>query len=237
MGTMSNNMECPRVAAVIVAGGSGTRFGGDKMLADLMGVPVIAHTLRAFDACPLVKEIILVTREEILADMAALCARYGIEKLARVVPGGKTRAESSCAGVMAASPHSGVIAIHDGARPLVSQKVIEEAVWQAYLRGAAVPAVPVRDTVKQARNGVVFGTPDRSELYAVQTPQCFQADVIRTAISDAREKAPHITDDCMAVERLGGQIYLTEGCEENLKITTPLDLLLAEVILKGRTNI
>lgn len=224
----------PFVSVVVVAGGSGTRFGSDKMLADLAGVPVIIHALRTFDRSPFVNEIVLVTRKEILGDMAELCARYGIEKLARVVPGGKTRLESSCAGVAAASPKSGVIAIHDGARPLVTQKVVEDALWQANRKGAAVPAVAVRDTIKQAKDSVVFATPDRAELFAVQTPQCFQADLIRTALSAALEKAPNVTDDCMAVERIGGHIYLTEGSEENLKITTPLDLVLAEVILQRR---
>lgn len=239
MSTLSDklkSMRCPAVTAVIVAGGSGTRFGGDKMRADLLGEPVIIRTLRAFDTSPLVDEIVLVTKADQVEEMAALCARYVIGKLALIVAGGKTRAESSYAGVMSASTRSGIIAIHDGARPLVSQKVIEDAVWQAYRRGAAVPAVPVRDTIKQAKDKVVIGTPDRSELYAVQTPQCFQADVIRTAIADARENAPHITDDCLAVERLGGQIWLTEGSEENLKITTPLDLILAEVILQRRSE-
>ena len=239
MSALSEKMKtrrCPFVSAVIVAGGSGTRFGGDKMLAELVGEPVIVHTLRAFQESPLVDEIILVARQEMLSGMAAMCAQYGISKLRLAVPGGKTRAESSYAGVMSASPQSGIIAIHDGARPLVSRQIIEDAIWQAHLHGAAVPAIPVRDTIKLAKDHIVFGTPDRAELFAVQTPQCFQADVIRTAIADARVKAPHITDDCMAVERLGGQIYLTEGSEENIKITTPLDLMLAEVILHRRSE-
>lgn len=237
MSTLSEKWKssrAPFVSAVIVAGGSGTRFGSDKLMADLAGVPVIIHTLRAFDRSSRINEIVLVTRREILGDMAELCARFGIEKLARVVPGGKTRLESSYAGVASVSPKCGVIAIHDGARPLVSQQVIESALWQANRKGAAVPAIGVRDTIKQAKDSVVYATPDRAELFAVQTPQCFQADLIRTALSAALDKAPNITDDCMAVERLGGHIYLTEGSEENLKITTPLDLILAEVILQRR---
>lgn len=226
--------RAPFVSVVIVAGGAGTRFGSDKMMADLAGVPVIIHTLRAFDRSTLVNEIILVTRKEILGEMAELCARFGIEKITRVVPGGKTRLESSYAGVASVSPKCGVVAIHDGARPLVTEKVIDDALRQANRKGAAVPAVAVRDTIKQAKDSVVFATPDRAELFAVQTPQCFQADLIRTALSAALEKAPNVTDDCMAVERLGGHIYLTEGSEENLKITTPLDLVLAEVILQRR---
>lgn len=225
-----------KVAAVIVAGGSGTRFGGDKMMADLLGVPVIVHTLRAFEVCSMVDEIVLVTREDAVASMRRLCESFGMEKLSCVVPGGTTRAGSSYAGVMAVSRDCGIIAIHDGARPLVAEAVIEEAVLQAAQRGAAVPSMPVKDTVKKARENVVFETPDRAELFAVQTPQCFRADMIRPALADAREHAPEITDDCLAVERLGGKIYLTAGSEENLKITTPLDLALAELILKRRSE-
>ena len=240
MSTLSEKMKSarkPYVSAVVVAGGSGTRFGGDKLMADLAGVPVLVHALRAFDRSPLINEIVLVTRKEILGEMAEFCARYGIQKVTRVVSGGKTRLESSYVGVASVSPKCGVIAIHDGARPLVTQNVIENALWQANRKGAAVPAVGVRDTIKQAKDSVVYATPDRTELFAVQTPQCFQADLIRTALSAALDKAPNITDDCMAVERLGGHIWLTEGSEENIKITTPLDLVLAEVIIQRRKEV
>lgn len=230
----NKSSQWPFVSAVIVAGGSGTRFGGDKMLADLAGLPVIIHTLRAFDRSPYVNEIVLVTRCDLLKQMEELCAGHGIKKIARIVPGGKTRLESSLAGVSAVSSRCGVVAVHDGARPLVTGSVIQDALLQAHRKGAAVPAIPVRDTIKRARDSVVISTPDRAELFAVQTPQCFQADLIRMALAAALEKAPNVTDDCMAVERLGGRIWLTEGSEENLKITTPLDLILAEVILQRR---
>lgn len=229
--------RCPFVTAVIVAGGSGTRFGGDKLMAELAGEPVLLHTLRAFHNSPMIQEIILVTREESMTDMARLCKAYELTKVNLVVAGGATRALSSYAGVMAASEKAGIIAIHDGARPLVTEKIIEDAVWNAYRHTAAVPAVPVRDTIKKAVKGVVTETPERNGLYAVQTPQCFQADLIRTALADVVKNAPDVTDDCLAVERLGGKIRLTEGSEENLKITTPLDLALAEIILKGRNTL
>lgn len=226
--------RCPFVTAVIVAGGSGTRFGGDKLMVELAGEPVLVHTLRAFNNSPMIQEIVLVTRESAMTDMARLCKAYELTKVSLVVAGGETRALSSYAGVMSASEKAGIIAIHDGARPLVTEKIIEDAVWQAYRHTSAVPAIPVRDTIKKAEKGVVTETPDRSCLYAVQTPQCFQAELIRAALTDAVENAPGVTDDCMAVERIGGSIHLTEGSEENLKITTPLDLALAEIILKGR---
>lgn len=234
LSTVLKNTRRPFVSAVIVAGGSGTRFGGDKLTAELGGEPVLAHSLRAFQNSSMVDEIVLVTREEAMMDMARMCKERAFSKVSQVVAGGATRVLSSYAGVMSVSEKAGIIAIHDGARPLVSERIIEDAVWQAYKNNCAVPAVPVRDTVKKAEKGIVTETPERSGLYAVQTPQCFQADLIRVALEDAVRNAPQVTDDCMAVERLGGKIHLTEGSEENIKITTPLDLRLAELILKGR---
>jgi 2-C-methyl-D-erythritol 4-phosphate cytidylyltransferase len=231
---MLKTMRCPHVAAVIVAGGSGTRFGGDKLMASLGDMPVLARTLAAFEASPMINEIVVVARLEAMNQVGQLCVDYGISKAALVVPGGETRALSCYAGVMAVSDKTGIVAIHDGARPLVTEKVIEDAVWGAYRHTAAVPAMPVRDTVKKAQEGMVTETPDRKSLYAVQTPQCFQLDIIRAALTDAVKNAPEVTDDCQAVERIGGQIFLTEGSEENIKITTPLDISLGEVILKKR---
>lgn len=236
LSTVLKNTRRPFVAAVIVAGGSGTRFGGDKLTAELAGEPVLVHSLRAFQNSSMVDEIVLVAREDAMMDMACLCKERAFTKVSQVVSGGATRVLSSYAGVMSVSEKAGIIAIHDGARPLVTEKLIEDAVWQAYRNNCAVPAVPVRDTIKKAEKGVVTETPDRSGLYAVQTPQCFQADLIRVALEDAVRNAPQVTDDCMAVERLGGKIHLTEGSEENIKITTPLDLCLAELILKGRCD-
>lgn len=234
LSSVLKNTRRPYVSAVIVAGGSGTRFGADKLMAELAGEPVLVHTLRAFHRSPMIDEIVLVTREDAMTNMARLCKANELSKVSLVVAGGATRALSSYVGVMSVTDKAGIIAIHDGARPLVSEKTIEDAVWQAYRHGAAVPAIPVKDTIKKAEHGVVTETPDRNSLFAVQTPQCFQADLIRTALTEAIRNAPQVTDDCLAVERIGGVIHLTEGSEENIKITTPLDLALAEVILKER---
>ena len=228
--------RCPSASAVIVAAGSGTRYGGDKLMAELSGTPVLARTLAVFQHAPIVGEIVLVVREDALATAGTLCREYAFDKVRVIVPGGKTRALSCFAGVMAASDGAEIVAIHDGARPLVTGEIIEKTVWDAYRHGAAVPAVPVRDTIKMAEDRVVTETPERSKLFAVQTPQCFHRDVIRGALADAARNAPEITDDCQAVERIGGQIWLSEGSEENLKITTPLDLALAELILQRRSN-
>lgn len=237
MSRLSNRIRAartPKVTAVIVAGGSGARFGGDKLLADLSGIPVLARTLMAFQNAEAVSEIVVAAREDAVERVRALCDRYKITKAAAVVPGGQTRLLSSLNGCLAADKSAGILAIHDGARPLVTEDIIRDTIWAAHLHQAAVPAMPVRDTIKLAYDRVVTATPERSALYAVQTPQCFQRDLILGALSRAAEEAPEITDDCAAVERLGGKIWLTDGSEENLKITTPLDLATAELILRRR---
>lgn len=226
--------RCPAASAVIVAAGSGTRFGGDKLMAELGGLPVLLRSLLAFERSALVSEIVLVARPDAVQDVAELCRRHAVAKLSKVVPGGETRTRSCFAGVMSVSDKAEIIAIHDGARPLVTEEIIDAAVWAAYRHGAAVPAIPVRDTIKQASDNVVTSTPDRESLFAVQTPQCFRRDVIRGALMEAVKQNWAVTDDCMAVERIGGQIWLTEGSEENRKITTPLDLAVAELILQRR---
>ena len=230
------NARLPYAAAVIVAAGSARRFGADKLMADLDGVPVLMRAVLAFEKAEAVRAIVIAAREDMVEKVKSMCARYGISKLAAVVPGGETRARSCLAGVTAVPPEAELIAIHDGARPLVTEKIILDALWTAYRHTAALPAVPVRDTIKEAADGVVTATPDRSRLWAAQTPQCFQADLIRAALQDAAENAPDITDDCLAVERIGGKIFLSPGSEENIKITTPLDLTLARALLAERSE-
>ena len=237
MGFLADKLRAarvPRATAVIAAGGTGTRFGGDKLMAELDGMPVLARTLMQFEAAELVSDIVVVTRPASLETVGELCKTYGISKTRLVVPGGQTRLLSVFAGVMAAENESGIIAIHDAARPLVTQRIITDAVWAAYRHGAAVPGMPVRDTIKAAEDSVVTDTPDRKKLFAVQTPQCFRAEVIRGALTYAVNNHLDVTDDCMAVERVGGQIYLTAGSEENIKITTPQDLAVAALILERR---
>ena len=239
MGNMSDKWKkrrLPFAAVVIVAGGTGSRFGADKLMADLGGMPVLARTMLAFERAEAIGAIVTAARVDAVEDVKALGRRYGISKLTAVVPGGDTRSRSCLAGVMAAPPEAELIAIHDGARPLVTEQVITDALWTALRHTAALPAIPVRDTVKVAAEGVVTATPDRAGLFAAQTPQCFQADLIRAALQDAAKNAPEVTDDCLAVERIGGRIYLSAGSEENIKITTPLDLKIAELILAGRSG-
>lgn len=225
----------PYCTAVIVAAGSAARMQGtDKILADLGGKPVLLHTLRAFQACAAVDEIVVVTRKDLLGPVGSLCRANELDKVHNIVVGGAERSASVMAGLEYASKRSTLAAVHDGARPLVTPALIEAVVRRAEKTGAAAPAVPVKDTVKMAQQGVVTETPDRSSLFAVQTPQVFDIDLLRAALYKAAQDGASLTDDCAAVERIGMKVHLTEGSDENLKITTPLDLLLARAVLAGR---
>ncbi|MBQ1371597.1 MAG: 2-C-methyl-D-erythritol 4-phosphate cytidylyltransferase [Oscillospiraceae bacterium] len=221
--------------AVIVAAGNATRMKGtDKIMTELCGEPLIVHTLYAFQQSEEIQEIVLVTREELLEPLRELCVRKKITKLTRVCRGGETRAASVQAGLEQLSKQCNLVAIHDGARPLVSQSVIRDAVCKAAKYHAAAPAIPVKDTIKLAHGGIVESTPDRSSLYAVQTPQVFDLDLYRAALQKAVTEKLELTDDCSAAEHYGIKVVITEGSDENLKVTTPTDLILAEALMKRR---
>ena len=223
-----------RCSAVVPAAGSSTRMGQDKLLLPLGEQPVLLHTLRALELCPYITEIVVVTREELIVPIGQLCRDAALEKVRKVIVGGATRSHSVPAGLGELPPDPELAAIHDGARPLVSQAVLEAVIRRASECGAAAPAVPVKDTVKRARDGLVTATLDRAELRAVQTPQVFQVDLIKTALQKALEDGAELTDDCAAVERLGIGVALTEGDYCNLKLTTPEDLAVAEALLAWR---
>ena len=225
----------PYCSAIIAAAGSSQRMDGEnKLLLPLGGKPVLAHTLQAIDAAEGVNEIIIAAREEDLVRFAELCKAWGITKPVKVVVGGKTREESVLRAAMEANKSADLLAVHDGARPFVTPELFDTVIEAARVNFAAAPAIPVKDTIKVAVDGVVRETPERSTLYAVQTPQVFDAQLLRAALQSAVENDIPLTDDCSAVERLGKEIYLTEGLEENIKITTPLDMFLADAILEKR---
>lgn len=226
----------PRCAALVAAAGSSSRMGGvDKLMEFLDGIPVLARTLTALQSAESVDEIVIAAREEHLVAIAELCRRYGITKCKKVVRGGESRGHSVLLAALEASPDMELLAVQDGARPLVTPELIDRTVQAAARCAAAAPAVAVKDTIKvAAEDGAVTGTPDRSTLRAVQTPQVFSADLLKAALQSALEDGAPITDDCSAVERLGKTVYLVEGDEENLKITTPMDLVVAEAILAER---
>ena len=217
--------------AVIVAAGSASRMGGiDKVMAPLKGEPMIVHTARAFQNCDAIREIVIVTREDLIIPIADLC--HDMDKVKAVVVGGKSRQESVSLGLNALSEQVELAAIQDGARPLITWQVIDRVVRAANSYNAAVLVIPVKDTIKVAPNGLVESTPDRSKLRAVQTPQVFDIDLLRGALKHAQQTGAEVTDDCSAVELLGMKVKTVEGDERNLKVTTPMDLKFAELLME-----
>ena len=225
-------MAGPLCSAIIVAAGSSSRMGFDKLLADVGGTPVLVRCVEAFQEAPSVSEIVVVTKEELVPEVARLCQQFQLTKVTKVIRGGENRTQSARLGTLEANRDVPLIAIHDGARPFVTVQVIEDAVAQAGKNGAAAPAVPVKDTIKVAKNGMVEQTQDRAQLYAVQTPQVFDASLIRAALQKALDDGVELTDDCAAVERLGMKVVLTAGDDRNIKLTTPADLLLGEGLVE-----
>lgn len=227
----------PKCSAVIVSAGLARRMGGvDKVLAPLGELPVLVHTIYAFQDCAAIHEIIVVAREDLVVEVGRLCKEFDLSKVRKVVVGGQERIHSVQAGLLEVDQSSDLVAIHDGARPLVTQEIIRDAVTRAALTGAAAPAVQITDTIKRTENGLVEETVDRSQLWSVQTPQVFESGLIRGAIQKAIDDGALLTDDCGAVERLGMKVTLTSGSPENIKITTPLDLILGEAILQARVE-
>ena len=217
--------------AVIVAAGSASRMGGiDKVMAPLGGEPMIVKTVRAFQQCDAIREIVVVTRPDLIVPIMDLCASMG--KVRAVVAGGSSRQASVSLGLNALSEKVKLAAIQDGARPFVTWQLIDRVVRAAHSFGAAAPAIPVKDTIKEVGGGVVKQTPDRSTLFAVQTPQVFDFDLLRAALKKAEQENAQVTDDCSAVERMGMSVKIVEGDERNIKVTTPLDLKIAELLLE-----
>ncbi len=217
------------VSAVIVAAGTSTRMGQPKLLMTLGDRPVIAHTLAAFQACPLVDEIVLVSRAGDQAVLRDIAAQYRITKVSAVVPGGAERQESVANGVAACCDTAAYVAIHDGARPLITPSLIASVIQAAWRDGAAAAAVPVKDTVKVVDSeGFVQSTPDRSCLWNVQTPQIFRREWYEQALQAAQQSGLHATDDCALLEAAGYPVRLVAGSYANLKITTPEDIRIAE---------
>lgn len=221
------------VGAVIAAAGSSSRMGGrDKLAEPLDGIPVILRTLAAVEAIPEIREIVVVTREDRVEEYRRLLGQCS--RLRAVVPGGSTRQESVRNGVRALSPDCTLAAIHDGARPLVTPEVFARCIEAARSCGAATAAVPVKDTIKLADEaGRVLDTPDRSRLWAVQTPQIFDRERYLRAAEEAERRGLSCTDDCQLFEAMGWEVQLVMGDYRNLKLTTPEDFLAAGAYLEG----
>lgn len=225
------------VSAIIVAAGSSTRMGtaDSKQFIPLLGKPAIAYTLSAFESCDLIREIILVCREQDMPRIREIADTIGCQKLTAMVPGGESRQDSVCNGIAAVSPQANYFAIHDGARPLITVEEIAHVTEAALETGAATLGTAVTDTIKVVGGeNIIESTPDRAVLRAVQTPQVFEKALYMMALDEADEDECY-TDDCALIEHMGGEVTVVEGTRENIKLTTPIDIVLAESILKNRS--
>ena len=225
-------------SAIIAAAGSSTRMGGIVTKQHLLvrGIPVAVRSLLAFEECSLINEIILVAREDEIPLYRDYREKYKISKLKKIIPGGSTRQESVLRGFEAVNPQAKFVAIHDGARCLVSVEMIEQVCIAAYRNRAAIAATQSRDTVKIAVKNKKFveSSPDRDLVWLAQTPQVFYVPLYRAAAYSAKEEGFNATDDSQLVERIKNPVKLVECGRENIKITTPDDIALAETILELR---
>jgi 2-C-methyl-D-erythritol 4-phosphate cytidylyltransferase len=220
--------------AIIAAAGAGARMASDrpKQFLLLAGTPLIIHTLRVFEQCESINEVIVVLPAAASAGFVSLAAKHGLRKIARVVPGGVTRADSVQRGLTAIrSATAEIVAVHDGVRPLVTVEEIDATVAAARDNGAAILVAPVTDTIKEVRDQQIVQTLDRSQLRRALTPQCFRYDVLRRAYQAADVADPSLTDESVLVEKLGVPVSIVEGSSRNIKITTAEDLAIAEVLL------
>ena len=225
------------VSAVIVSAGNSTRMGGiNKQFLEINDIPVIAHTINAFDKLDVINEIVVVTRECDIAVVKSLIEKYNLKKVSSVVPGGETRQLSVYNGVINTSDSADFVAIHDGARPLVSDKVIVNTLNNAFEFDAAATGVKVKDTVKVVDdNDNIVDTPDRTYMRFIQTPQIFKKSLYIDAVNSV-ENSKNFTDDCMLIEAYGKKVKFVDGDYENIKITTPEDVELAENYIKRKGN-
>lgn len=225
------------VSAVIVAAGGSVRMGiaDSKQFIPLLDKPAIEYTLKAFQKCYLIKEIVIVCREQDVDRINELVNQNGFTKVSKVVLGGSSRSASVRNGIKSANEKAKYLAIHDGARPLITVDEIERVVEAAFETGAATLGTSVTDTIKIVDGfNKIESTPLRSQLRAVQTPQVFERDLYMFALENAGENSLEFTDDCALIENMGGEVLVVKGSEENIKLTTPVDVILAESILKNR---
>ena len=222
-------------SAIIIAAGKSTRMGGtDKLFLEVNGCPIVGYTWRTFDACNDINEIILVIRKQAREAFEVLAEKLGLKKPFQFVAGGKERQDSVWNGLAALSPASEIVAIQDAARPCTTGELIGATIRAARSTGAAVAAQPVTDTIKESHNGeTIERTLDRSQLWAVQTPQTFRVEIIRRALAEVRKKGLLVTDDTAACELIGQPVRLIVSSVPNPKITRPEDLCYLEALLKN----
>ena len=221
--------------AIIAAAGQGTRMGGKraKQFLELSGTPIIIHTLRPFEFCEAIQEIILVLPAQDSAGFLELAQKHGLRKLTKIVPGGTTRADSVLRGLLSVRPATAeFVAVHDGVRPFVTAAEISRTMQAAQASGAAILAAPATDTIKEMKDGEVLQTLKRGDLCHALTPQCFSYSLLRRAYDGVDVSDPELTDDSSLVERLGVKVAIVEGSPRNIKITQLEDLTIGEVLLR-----
>jgi 2-C-methyl-D-erythritol 4-phosphate cytidylyltransferase len=220
-------------AAILVAAGKGARMGADKLWLEIAGRPVVAHTWKNFNDAECVDEIILVVRDGTQEKFSELARKFHFQKTFRIVVGGAERQDSVWNGLEALSPETEIVAIHDAARPCVTEELVAATIAAARETGAAVAAQQITDTIKETADGkTISRTLDRSKLWSVQTPQTFRVEIIRRAISAARQKNLIFTDDTAACELIGQPVQLVSSATPNPKVTMPGDLPLIESLLR-----
>lgn len=232
--TTVSESDSDKVSVIVVCGGSSSRMGGiDKMMTEVKGVPVCVRSVLAFQNCEKVSGIIIVTKAESVLKMQQLCGTFKLTKVTDIVEGGSCRQQSVANGLAQIPDDSGVVLIHDGARPFVTEDCIERVIDGVKQFSAVTCAVPLKDTVKSVRSdGLVTATPDRSTLQSVQTPQGFSVSLYKKAVEENAERLDSFTDDCSVVESIGYPVYTVMGDYKNIKITTAEDLQIAEVYAK-----
>jgi len=227
-----------KISAIIPAAGSGKRMGGDrsKQYLSIGGRPILVETLMVFNESPHIDEIILVSPPDDIDLMEGLLKKYDLAKVSKIVKGGKERQDSISNALHALDRESGIVLIHDGVRPFIDDEIIRELIDAVNRYGAAIAAVPVKDTVKKVLQDSISATVPRENLWLAQTPQAFSARIIIDAYTNAREKGIRGTDDASLVEAMGLDVKVVMGSYENIKITTPEDLLFAEAIKRERAK-
>jgi 2-C-methyl-D-erythritol 4-phosphate cytidylyltransferase len=220
--------------AIIAAAGRGNRMASDqpKQFLLLAGTPIVVHTLRQFEECESIQEIIVVLPAEESAGFLSMVEKFGLRKLVKVIPGGSTRADSVKRGLMSIrAATADIVAVHDGVRPFVAVEEIERTVAAARETGAAILVGPAVDTIKEVNGDSVVRTLNRKQLRRALTPQCFRYDLLKRAFENIDVNDPSITDESFLVEKLGERVAIVEGSAANIKITTKQDLLVAEAYL------
>ena len=224
-----------KISAVIVAGGEGRRMGGPKQFIEIAGKPMVLRALLAFDSCGAIDEMILVVPKDEISRAKELIKKFSVKKVSAVVAGGQSRQASVYNGLKAVSEDSDYVLIHDGARPLIAGRSINDLITSLKGNDACILAVPVTDTIKEVKDGrEISRTLDREVLWSAQTPQGFKTSLIKEAHERAKKNGYSVTDDSLLLERLGHKVKVVWGSYENIKVTTPFDVKLAECVIERR---